>query len=1013
MTDPNADMWAWAHEQHVEPAVVVDSSGVLAILVAHNGAQWLPRTLVGLARLDAQPGMLVVVDAGSTDDTRTLLDKGVADGLIDLVVDGDARAGFGANVKLAIQAASSTITPTHYWFLHDDSAPEPTTLTQLLNGAETPDEAGRKPGIVVPKLLHPRRRNHPDQMSAVGESIAPSGARVLTIEPGDIDQHQVGAAPVLGASTAGLLVTAGTWRTLGGFDDQIVLFRDGVDLGWRANEVGILVRTWPKASLRHVEAGRVGLRTQALCKDSRSLDARMGMMVVAKHSENPGHVIRRMRRKSFGQAIGFLLGKSPSMARGQLRATARLVADREKIIAAAAKTSHSAVPATLLPGRGWELRHLADRWAGRISDSYYDLIEDEDSSGMLDELTGDEYATTQQQSRIVSPALAGLVIMLIGTLIAMRSLLHTGFLVGPGLLPAPATLGDAWGAWATSANGLPGANAPWLGVMAVFSTLFLGHPDWFATFLVCGGPALASWTAFRFLRSLSGPGWWTPVLAIAYGVWLPLMGATALGSLHLSMLGIMLPVIAGWIISWATQRARGPERWRRPAKLAGGFALLAVAMPWTWAIAIIVAVVVMIRRRTAAALLEGLLVIIVPPVVLVPWLPRLIADPGRLFTGTDPVSMPASAAHSGLWVLTGASQAGGTPVIMGAVGVIVLLLAAALGAVRSRDLDGLAKWTLVLLAMMAPAAAVGVTRFVVPVAGILVRLDPVPWLLTWGFAMISLVAAGMGHRKDRTIDDSDKDIDRNDQFNRSRIVLGALALVVAVIGVCWWMTGAMATLQRQDEVLPSYVAGVQDSERRTRTLMVDLSSGIAAVNVASDTQPAWGSAEVPMMAASASGALDQVAQQFAQGQPADDLADRLADLGVGHVWLRGASPQAVTELSTSPGLGQAVVDDNTVVFIVTSQPSRWNWDRDRLVLAEPVDPAWQASIDGNKLERVDSGDWRVAWDAGSARGEIRFWATPDVGWIIWEIVVSMGLVVLMAPSAQRVAAPRRALGGTR
>ncbi|MEJ1730960.1 glycosyltransferase, partial [Escherichia coli] len=91
--------------------------------VTHNGEQWLPRTLVALARLDAQPGRLIAVDAGSTDGSRELLDKGLADGLVHQVLTGAADEGFGANVQQAVAAASDgDFHPRFLWLLHDDSA---------------------------------------------------------------------------------------------------------------------------------------------------------------------------------------------------------------------------------------------------------------------------------------------------------------------------------------------------------------------------------------------------------------------------------------------------------------------------------------------------------------------------------------------------------------------------------------------------------------------------------------------------------------------------------------------------------------------------------------------------------------------------------------------------------------------------------------------------------------------------------------------------------------------------
>ncbi len=244
---------------------------MIAVLVAHNGDPWLARTLVSLARMDVQPGRLIAVDAGSTDGTRELLDKGLHDGLFHAVLDGRAEEGFGANVALALeQGIDDDFQPDFLWLLHDDSAPSRRALSELLRASQVEAVDGKRPAILVPKLLHPKRRNHPDQMSAAGESVAPSGARVPSVDPGDIDQHQLEPARVLGSSTAGILITMDAWRQLGGFDPAIPLFRDGVDLGCRAGQcLGPAGPDRSACPLRHVEAGRVGLRNSVLAPDVR------------------------------------------------------------------------------------------------------------------------------------------------------------------------------------------------------------------------------------------------------------------------------------------------------------------------------------------------------------------------------------------------------------------------------------------------------------------------------------------------------------------------------------------------------------------------------------------------------------------------------------------------------------------------------------------------------------------------------------------------------------------------
>lgn len=1025
--DRSADIWEWAHQSSDDAPPSVDASTVLAVLVAHNGEQWLGRTLVGLARQNDQPGRLIAVDAGSVDGSRALLDKGVHDGLIHTVIDGRADQGFGANVELAIEAAlEDGFTASKIWLLHDDSTPNRTALTELLVGAATPDDAGRLPAIVVPKLLRPKRRNHPDQMSAVGESISPSGMRVHTVEPGDIDQHQQEPAQVLGASTAGLLVTMDAWRQLGGLEPSIPLFRDGVDLGWRANSQGMLVRTWPTAALRHVEAGRVGLRDSVLAPDPVEVDLAAGMAVATAHAAKPARRIARISVQSVAGAFGYLLGKSPSMASGRLKAAAQLRRQKPALLAAAAKneaeTTTELAPG-LLPDRSWGIRRFFDRTAGMIGDYYYDLTTDDDS-GMLDELTGDDFAGGRQRARLWAPAVIGLLVMLVGSLVASRQLMHFGMLSGPALLPAPADLAQAWANWTLSDPGMLGANAPWLGLMALGSTLAFGHPDWFATLLVLGGPALAAWTAFHYLRAITGSGWRTAGLACLWGVLLPLVGATGQGSLDMAVLGIVLPLLGMAARRWRKATISGADGLRAPALVALLTGILCTSMPWAWLLGVAIAVYVGRPRKD----LRGVLIAVLGPLAMIAgWLPRLFSDPGRLLTGSDPATRLAGHAPDAWRVLIGGSYLPSTPwpVALAAIGLIWVV--GVVGALRVRPSEQRRALVLLIGALVTSVIAVLIPRIVVTVARVAVRPDPTGPLLIGLFALLILAAHGIG--ADATDDLSDSTVPAT--ADRTSILMGAGLVVSLALAFGWWLIGSTAPLNRATSELPSYVTGAEASKRQTRTLMVDLSSGVARFNVVSASTPSWGRAESPLLATNEQAASEilQVAEQFAEGQPSDDLGSRLTQLGIGYVWLRGAQSEAVTGLSAASDLSAATHDERTVVFAVTTTPSRAllldpgesvgrpitdgmivDADPDTLVvLSSPADSDWHAEIDGERLTTAESGDWRQAWQTQGRTGELRYWQSPDGLAVGWQALVLVVLLVMAAPTIQRTNAPRRAL----
>ena len=72
-----------------------DDPGVVAVLVAHDGDSFLPRTLAALAALDPAPDTVIAVDTGSTDDTAALLTQAE---VVDQVLTLPATTGFASAV---------------------------------------------------------------------------------------------------------------------------------------------------------------------------------------------------------------------------------------------------------------------------------------------------------------------------------------------------------------------------------------------------------------------------------------------------------------------------------------------------------------------------------------------------------------------------------------------------------------------------------------------------------------------------------------------------------------------------------------------------------------------------------------------------------------------------------------------------------------------------------------------------------------------------------------------------
>ncbi len=179
---------------------------VTAVLVSHDGARWLPDALAGLLGQERPVQYAVAADTGSADDSAQLLTDALGDANVLHLA---RRTGFGQAVEEASRTAP-VLTPEDLpylkrpsgwdpvtrtwrddaydlpelphgepvqwlWLLHDDCAPEPDALAQLLRVVDNELELGRDDVAVVgPKLRgwYDRR-----QLLEVGVSIANSGRR--------------------------------------------------------------------------------------------------------------------------------------------------------------------------------------------------------------------------------------------------------------------------------------------------------------------------------------------------------------------------------------------------------------------------------------------------------------------------------------------------------------------------------------------------------------------------------------------------------------------------------------------------------------------------------------------------------------------------------------------------------------------------------------------------------------------------------------------------------------------
>ena len=121
------------------------SASVTVIVPTFNGGSGLDRTIVSLRRQTLRPVEIIVVDDGSTDDTRAVAEQARALGLVDMVICHGTRCGRSAAINGAARFASGDLLFT----VDADTVFEPTAVARLAAAFRDPRVAGASCNIAI------------------------------------------------------------------------------------------------------------------------------------------------------------------------------------------------------------------------------------------------------------------------------------------------------------------------------------------------------------------------------------------------------------------------------------------------------------------------------------------------------------------------------------------------------------------------------------------------------------------------------------------------------------------------------------------------------------------------------------------------------------------------------------------------------------------------------------------------------------------------------------------------
>ncbi|MFI9203284.1 glycosyltransferase [Streptomyces sp. NPDC053048] len=1061
---------------------------VTAVLVAHDGARWLPDALSGLLGQERPVQYAVAADTGSADDSRRLL----ADALgADHVLHLARRSGFGTAVEEAVRTAPvhtaddlpylkrssgwdpvsrgwtedgddgdrADLEPVQWlWLLHDDCAPEPAALHELLRVAEAEPDAA----VIGPKIRSWYDRR---QLLEAGVSIARSGRRWTGLERREQDQGQHDQVrPVLSVSTAGMLIRRDVYRELGGFDPRLPLMRDDVDLCWRAHADGHRVLVAPDAVLRHAEAAARERRPVDCVGRSRvnphRVDKSGSVYTLLANTHGPllPYVLLRLVLGTLLRTLGYLVGKAPGQALDEVAGLAAVLLRPGRLRAARARRAEpKAAPHALrplFPPPGATVRatveQLVSDFGGRTDDvpaysGRHGAVESGPGGDDADYLEVEQFARLRRIARKPAPVLFALLLLV--SAVACRGLFGGGTLSGGALLPAPGDASALWAAytgdWHPAGVGTTGGAPPYLAILAALATLFLGSTGFALTLLLVCSVPLAGLSAYVASRPLTGSRLLRAWGSVTYALLPAVTGALATGRLGTAVLAVLLPLMArAAVTAWGRRAATAPTSATRACWTYALLLTVTTAFtPVVWPLALASGLAVVLRRVAdgggAPAARHGLRVLAVttgtPLLVLAPWSLRLLAHPGRFL---DEAGAPGygHGTHAPLRLLTGDPGGPGTFGALLLTGLLLAALAALLREDRRRDVR--TAWAVALAGLLCAALSNGWCW-----AG--------PATLVHGLALIAAAVVGAEGARDRVAAHG---------FGWRQPLAGLIALAAGaaplLAAVLWTAKGAAGPLERREAVqVPAFVAEEAGTRDQARTLVLAAGGGRVTYALVRGSGARLGDAEA-VAAAGRDHRLDATVAHLVAGSGADQAA-RLAGYAVGYVLVRdhasagasgGGQETTARVLDATPGLTRLSRQEHGALWRVDRQVARVAivtgtrpeapgtraegaeqqpapvpvaagpveartaipaGARGRVLrIADRAAPGWRATLDGRALEPVTVDGWAQGFRLPAEGGRLTLVHEPSgarTAWLWAQGLLAAVLVVLALPGRRRAA----------
>ena len=1003
---------------------------VLALLVAHDGARWLPEVLTSLLSQTRPADRIIAIDTGSTDRTLEILKGSGVE-----IIRADRDCGFGEAINQALASLpdwsdSELANPQDwFWLIHDDFAPAQDALALLLSAAI----ADPSVAIAGPKLRGWHDRSH---LLEVGISIAGNGSRWTGLERRERDQGQHdGVREVLSVSTAGMLVRADVLRELGGFDPHLSLFRDDVDFGWRAHVAGHRAICVSEAIGLHAEAAATERRAidvdGAVFHRPHLLDRRNANYVLLANCSTLRFfpLLLRLAVSTALRTTGYFFAKLPGYAADETAALV-LVLTRLDLIRSARKSRKKSrlLPANsvnrfLAPNREL-IRSAFDGFRNLIIRGVAPLSAPSTSFGdaRITIASEDEEDVLADEGRSVfrkvlyRPVVAMSIALTVLALIAGRNRL--GALAGGALLPAPNGAGDLLrsylDSWHSVSLGSTIAAPPWLPILALMGSFVGGRaPLLLVLLFLLAIPASAS-AMYALMRKVTSERWLRVGASVLYALSPSVITGVVDGHLSMAVISWLLP-----LLFLAARPLANIEKasWRRIWSV-GLLLSIAIAFAPIFALLLLITVglslFVSYRSGGRSALqiraLRVVPLLLTPLAVLFPWSLSALIHP-TLWLHDPGIEIDSGRALTLILLSPGGLSA--PPFWFGA-GLCALLVMMIGVAVDRYQVRYLLRVALSILALAVPLSALHI-------AGHGTSRMMTPWLgsLTL-FVTIVLLCAGVLATSGFVGQLTERGFGRE----HAGTAVMAVVLFLSALTMTIWLIGPgaqSANRAGRTSVVPAFIDAASQGGERPRTLVLSTRNGKSEYAIIRDHPLQLADAEVESkvppsldvtVAALVSGGTQTTSVELGQfairyvllSAPLDQVLvrsldavsglSRVSSTSSGILWKVAGVTSRVRFIDAN-GKSTAMPSDRVAAQVKVTVPGR-------IVIADRGDPGWRAIEDGVQLTRSYAYGWATSFGVTKPGNVfIVHDSTERRTGLALQFLVVLSLLVFILPGGRR------------